>query len=426
MRYSILTFCLLLLISCKKDEDTEPPVVEITSPSDGAQYNVGDTIRIVMDIADNVELDDVEIKLTDNNLTPVMPSVVMETSGEGGTLRLEYFLDDLSVRSGQYYIQATVHDEARNNDKDFVAVNITEIPLALKGIIAVTTLPGFVTLHNIDTAWMATSPGTFPGDFTDIAVNSYWQQVVLTGAVTGLARCISLDGSTPGWTVNPFPSTGAYWGNVLAHGRDWLINYRADGAIKASTWNNTISTQYNANSGYFFRNFTFSGDKFYADMVDATGSMRLLGVFAGGGGAVQQALLNIDPVMLLPRDETTIYIAGNQGNQGKLLIYDYGTNGTWEPVILPAGKVLSASEVDANTLLIAMDNGNIYKFTYSPIGVLVWNAVSAQHVRFDAGGNSVVTAEGSVVRQYDYQQATIIDQIQMVDSVRDIELWYNR
>lgn len=426
MRIAFVLIVVLFLASCKKDEDTQPPVIEITAPVDGAQYDVGDTIRVVMEIADDVELADVEIKLTDMNLVPVMPTAVLETSGDGGTLRVEYFLDDLSILSGQYYLHATVHDVARNNDKDFVSLNITEIPRELKGVIAVTTLPGFVTIHNIDTSWTAFSLGTHNSDFTDMAVNSYWRQVAMTGAVTGMARCISLDGAYAGWTVSPFPSSGPYWGNVLAHGRDWLINYRADGVIKTSTWNNTISTQYNANGGYFFRNFTFSGEKMFADMVDATGTSRLLGVYPDGGGATQQTVLNVDPVALLPRDENTIYIAGNQGAQGKLLVYDYGSNGTWEPIALPAGKILSAAEIDANTLLLSMDNGNIYKFTYTPVGILVWNAVSAQHVRYDEAGATVITAEGSNIRQYDYPQTAIIDQISMSDSVRDIELWYNR
>lgn len=426
MRIALVLVLVAFLVSCKKDEDTQDPVIEITSPVDGALYDVGDTIRITMEVADDVALADVEIKLTDMNLTPVMPTAVIATSGEGGTLQVEYFLDDVSLPSGQYYIHATVHDAARNDDKDFVSLNVTEVPLELKGIIAVTTLPGFVTVHNIDTSWTAFSLGTHAGDFTDMAVSSYWQQVVFTGAVTGVTRCISLDGAHAGWTVNPFPSTGAYWGNVIAHDRSWLINYRADGVIKASDANNTISTQYNANSAFFFRHFVFSGTRLFADMVDATGTSRLLGVYQGGGGATQQTVLNVDPVALLPRDENSIYIAGNQSGQGKLLIYDYGSNGTWEPIALPAGKILSAAEIDTNTLLLAMDNGSIYTFTYSPVGLLVWNAALAQHVRYDHAEGTVITAEGGNVRQYAYPQTTVIDQISLADSVRDVELWYNR
>ncbi len=426
MRLTIFLLCLIALISCKKDRIDQNPTIDITAPIDGAQYDVGDTVHLVLSISDDVELTEIEVKLCDVNLTPVMSTATISTSGTGGVLSVDYVLDDFSILSGQYYIQAMVRDAGQNNTKDFVALNITEIPLALKGIIAITTLPGFVSVHNIDTAWAANSLGTLSGDFTDAAVNSYWQQMIFTGSVTGVTRCLSLDGNHAGWTVNPFPSAGPYWGNVGAHNRDWLINYRADGVIKTCSFNGAISSQRNANSGYQFRNFTFSGTYLYADMVDATGTSRLLGVYLGGGGAVQQTNLSMDPIMLLPRDETTIYVAGNSAGQGKLLIYDYGMNGTWEPIALPAGKLLSATEIDANTLLLSMDNGNIYEFTYSPVGVLVWNSISAQHVRYDPAQSTVITAEGSSVKQYDYPATTLIDQISLSDSVRDIELWYNR
>lgn len=426
MRLTILWLCLIALVSCKKEGDIQDPVIQVTNPVDGAQYDVGDTIHLVMSVSDDIELANVEVKLCDVNLTPVMPTGTITTSGTGGVLHMDYLLDDASLPTGQYYLQATCHDAANNDSRDFVALNITEVPLELKGIIAVTLMPGFVTAQSIDTAWAASGLGTFPGDFSDAAVSSYWQQLMITGSISGMTRCISLDGNLAGWTVNPLPSAGPYWGKTSAHNRDWLINYRADGLIKTCSYNGTISTQYNANSGHVFRNFVFSGNYFYADMVDATGTSRLLGVYQGGGGATQQTTLSIDPIMLLPRDATTIYVAGNSAGQGKLLIYDYGTNGTWEPIALPAGKLLSATEIDANTLLLAMDNGNIYEFTYSPIGVLVWNAVSAQHVRYDPAQATVITAEGSAIKQYDYPATTLMDQITLSDSVRDVELWYNR
>lgn len=426
MRWMCVLFVSLLFFACKKEGDTVDPAVEITSPVDGAQYNVGDTIHLVIEIADDVELADLEIKLTDMNLTAVMPTATIAVTGDGGTLHIDYFLDDPTILTGQYYLQATAHDAARNSAKDFVAINVTEIPRVLNGAFAVTTSPGFVSLHCIDQTWVSTGYGTFPGDFTDLAVNPWWQQVTFTGAVNGITRCFSIDGTHPGWTINPFPSAGAYWGNVIAKDRDWLINYRTDGVIKACTWNGTISSSYNANSGYFFHHFAFSENRLFADMVDAAGTSHLIGVYQGGGGAIQQTVLSLDPIEILPRDAATVYVAGNQNNQGKLLIYDYDLNGTWEPIALPAGKLLSACEVDANTLLLAMDNGNVYKFTYAPVGVLVWNAVAAQQVRYDAVENSVFTAEGVNIRQYDYQQTTLLGQIPMSDSVRDLELWYNR
>ncbi|HTF03230.1 MAG TPA: hypothetical protein VK826_04360, partial [Bacteroidia bacterium] len=216
-------------------------------------------------------------------------------------------------------------------------------------------------------------------------------------------------------------------GNVISHGRDWLVNFRANGLLKTYTWNGSSSVIYTANNAYHFRHFVVSGDKLFADMADFSETTRFMGVYVSdGGGAIQQTVINLNPVALLPRDATTIYAVGNENNQGKLLIYDYDQNGFWEPVALPAGKVLSATQIDASTLLIAMDNGTVYKFTYSPVGLLPWLSATAQHIRYDEAGGTVITCEGTSIKQYDYPQTGVLEQTVLADTAADIELWYNR
>ena len=136
--------------------------------------------------------------------------------------------------------------------------------------------------------------------------------------------------------------------------------------------------------------------------------------------------MNINSVALFPRDATTIYAVGNENNQGKILVYDYDLNSFWQPISLPAGQVLSATEIDAGTLLIAMDNGTVYKFTYSPLGLLPWLSATAQHIRYDLAGGTVITCEGNSIKQYDYPLVNVLDQVLLSDTAADIELWYNR
>lgn len=426
MKFRLFLLCCVVLIACKKDEDGTPPAISIQQPTDGFQANVFDAVHLVIEVSDDVALSRVEIKLVDINLIGAMSVGILNVTGTAATLQTDYVLDDITLSTGQYYIMATAYDDAGNSTKDYVMLNITEVPRELKGIFAVTTTPGFVTLHSIDSIWNASTFGTYQGDFTDLAVSSWWQQVAYTGAYTGMFRMLSIDGNYPGWTANAFPSTGPYWGNTISHGRDWLINYRADGILKTTTWNGTTISTNNANVGYFFRNFVYSADKLFADMVDATGTSRLLGVYVSSGGAIQQSAMNLDPVVLLPRDENTIYAVGNFGGQGKLLIYDYNLNGFWEPIALPSGQVLSATEIDPSTLLIAMNDGNIYKFTYSPVGLLAWMNVTAQHIRYDEAGGTVITCEGTSIKQYDYPQTGILNQVALPDTAMDVELLYNR
>lgn len=426
MRFWSFLLITVFVLACKKDVDSSPPTVTIQSPVDGLQASVFDQISMTINVADNEALDRIELKLVDVNLISAMPTGTQSLSGTGSTVNIIYSLDDITLATGQYYLQATVFDKEGNSSRDYVMLYVTAVPLNLEGFFAVTTTPGFVTLHRVDSAWNLSTHGTYQGDFTDLAMSSWWQQVAFTGAYTGMLQVISLDGQHPGWTDAAFPSSGPYWGRIIPHGRDWLINYRADGIIQTKSWSGNIVSTNNANSGYFFRNFTWSGDKLFADMVDVTGNSRMLGVYLSSGAAAQTASMNLDPVELFPRDETTIYAVGNYQGQGKLLIYDYDQSGFWEPIALPAGQVLSCCQVDVNTLLIGMDNGTVYEFTYSPVGLVTYVSATAQELRYNEADGTVITVEGTSIKEYDYPQTGILNQVVLPDTALDVELWYNR
>ena len=426
MRTWLFICCLILVVSCKKEGDTTAPTVNIVLPVDGLQANVTDIIHVKVDIADDVALSRLEVRLVTLSQIAVMPVVQLSTSGTGGSLEMDYALDDITLESGQYYLEAKVFDESGNESHDFVLLNITAVPKVLQGVFAVTTGSGFADIHKINTSWTSAILGSFQSDFTDLAVSSWWQQVGITGAYTGMFRCISLDGVRPSWTINAIPSAGPFWGGVFTNGKDWYLNFRSDEFLKKYAYTGSNGISYTANTGYHFGNCTFSGEKLFAETEDFAGTSRLMSVFVSGGGAVQQAVMNVQSVAVLPRDATTVYVAGNTNGQGKLLIYDYDLNGFWEPIALPAGQVFSATQVDVNTLLIAMDNGFVYKFTYAPVGLLQWIGATAQHIRYDEAGGTVITAEGVSIKQYDYPGVNVLHTVALPDTAQDIELWYNR
>jgi Bacterial Ig domain len=429
MKYlSVLFVITFLFMSCRKDDDTEPPSVVITAPAAGTNYDVTDVFTVTVELSDNVALSKLEVRVVTQDLIQALPTSTHQVSGSVQTLNVVYALDDVRMLSGAYFIEAIAYDEAGNTEHAFVQINVAAVPLRLKGVIAATVAGNTVTIGEIDSLWNYNSLALHTSDFTDLAVSSWWQQAAFTGKITGAFRSWSFDGNYPGWTTSAFPSTGDYWGKCDAIEREWYINFRADGVIRAKSWNGQNTTQYTANAGYFFNAFTCSGDYFFADQVDASGVNRVLAVFdkQTGGGAVQQTALNTVPLMLFPRDNNSIFIASNSGGQGKLLIYDFAMNGTWEPVALPVGQLISAAQVDSNTLLLSMSDGNIYKFTYNPVGVISWLASSAQHIRYDVAGNTVITSEGTNVRQYNYANAVMINTVMLPDSAADLELRYNR
>ncbi|HEU4718593.1 MAG TPA: Ig-like domain-containing protein [Bacteroidia bacterium] len=414
--------------SCKKDnETTSAPVVQFISPAQGAQVNVTDTICIQLHLADESGLVYVDVKLTDQQLGPVASTVRANLSGTSMDVTIYYIIDNHRLPSGAYYLVAEAHNGA-NFTRQYLSINITGIPRATKGFFAA-TLPasGTVDVYKCDTSWSASAFGYFSSDFTDMAVSSYWQQLYIDGYSFGLLRALNLDTTSSSWSVSPVITNGASWGPMSVYGsRLWVAqpgysafhSYDEAGAVKYTG---------TGDNGYAPLHLLQSGDRIFSEQKDVASSNVKMVVYSSAGGRLQETNAGLNVVDMFAKSDNEVFVVGNSGAQGKLLIYDYASNGFWEPITLPAGRVTSATQVDSTTLLIAMDNSNIYKFTYSPVGLLTWKSgVNAQQVRYNDVDNSVLSAEGVNVNVYDYSGAAMQHTVSLPDSAKDVEWWFNR
>jgi hypothetical protein len=74
-----------------------------------------------------------------------------------------------------------------------------------------------------------------------------------------------------------------------------------------------------------------------------------------------------------------------------------------------------------------MNTGTIYKFTYAPVGLLTWaSGINSSQLRYNEVDGNVFSAEGLNVRVYNYNPFLLQRTIAVADSVKDVELWFNR
>jgi hypothetical protein len=430
MRTSLAGIFLVLLFICgckKEDSDVSAPGITWTSPYETQQFNVFDTIHVNVQLTDDKQLVSVQVKLVDENLVPVLPGISVSISGTNWPLEFDYPIANIRMTTGTYYVYVEVSD-GMNVKNAYRGINITEAPLELKGFFAATT-PGvnLVDIYRADTSWTPVLSNPFVSDFTDLEVSSWWQQVYISGAFTGPLRAISIDGQFPGWSIPATQSAIPFWGPMNVNGPMLNVSYPASAQVKNIDVSGNPGFYANADPGFYPDNQVQAGNMIYIEEKDFSSSAIRMVVFSTSGGAIQETAMPIDAVELFERDGNNIYVAGNSAGQGHLLIYDFMTNGFWEPIVLPAGQVLSATQVDYNTLLIAMDNGTIYRFTYSPVGLLIiGTGINASQVRFDPGGNRVFTAEGSDVKIYNYNPFFLQETVAFPLAVRDLELWFNK
>jgi hypothetical protein len=121
----VLMTLLIILFSCKKDVDENLPQIQISLPFEGNAYGYEDEIRIKATVTDDINLERIEVKITNSAgqvfLMPIsyMPSVKSKT--------IDTFItnNDFYLESGTYYVTVVAFDGV-NEKVAFRSITIEE------------------------------------------------------------------------------------------------------------------------------------------------------------------------------------------------------------------------------------------------------------------------------------------------------------
>lgn len=401
------------------------PTISINAPANGFQANVFDTLHVNIHCADNVVLENMNVKLVNTDMVPVLPTVSYSLSGKSYDVVFDYVIDNFRILSGNYYLSVDVSD-GNNTARAYTNILVTGIPKVLHGFFAATIpTPGTLNIYKCDTSWAASLFSSNPSDFTDLAVSDYWQQVYVNGSFSGPLKATSIDGSTSGFSIPSIIGSNPYWGPMSVSTNRLWVSYRRFNQFKSlDQFGNTNFTG-NSIGGLMPGLILQNGNKIFTEQRNLSIAVNLK-VFSTAGAAIHEAPMPMEPQAFYIHDANTIYVIANNGTQGAILIYDDQVVDFWSPILLPAATVTSSAQIDSNTLLIGMSNGSLYKFTYNPIGLVPWaSGINATQMRYDGVNDEIYTADGTNVNVYKFNPFSLQRTILLPDSVRDLELWYN-
>ena len=110
---------LLAVSSCKKNNDSTPPSITVSSPVSLQQFNVYDTVTVTFTASDDVDLGSYSVKLEDTDLLPVLPAFTGTMNGTSQTISFRFVIDNIRIESGGYYLYIEVSD-GNNRQHAFV------------------------------------------------------------------------------------------------------------------------------------------------------------------------------------------------------------------------------------------------------------------------------------------------------------------
>ncbi len=417
----------IALFSCKKSEDSELPVITIQSPVNPFSANVYDTLHIRIHVSDNKNLETMHVNLVTTNLIPVLPSVSIPVSGNSQDVVFDYVISNFRIASGNYYLSVDVSD-GTNLARAYSNIYVTGVPRTLKGFFAATIpIPGTLNIYKGDTSWTSSLFTSYSSDFSDMAVNNYWQQLVTDGITTGPLKATSIDGLTNGYSIQAISGPSPYWGALsVKDSRTW-VSFHSSAFLKSIDANGVADFTTAADLNFFPYLTLQSGQLLFTEQRDISNANPKMVVYSLAGGALHETPISFTPIAMFERTTDEIYVLGNSGTQGYLMIYDNPTNGFWTPIALPNSTITCAAQVNANEINLGMNNGNVYRFTYNPVGLLVLaSGINATAIKYDDINDEIYTAEGSNVNVYSHSPFVLQHTVPFPNVISDLELWYNR
>ncbi len=417
------------LFSCKKDKsDDVDPVITISTPTDGQAFNVLDFITVSADVSDDQQLSSISVCVLDDHYMPVQNAVeVTVGSKKSMTFTKSYQLYDIRLESGIYFIWVAASD-GKNIANAYQRIDVTAVPKKLKGIYALAKSSSvYTSVTKIDSAYNVIPIGNYISDYGGSSISAYEQSLFFSGYNTGDTKAIDVENGSVKWAV-PYPLGPAphcqdnYYANRITY-----VSYRS-GAI--SGYNESAINYFSASavSGYYpekiFRHNTYM----LSEQRSLTTGIPQLVVYLSTGVAIQQQSLAQDVVAMFKRTNNETFVFGNDAtNHSAMEIYDISGNSFWSPHAMPANKLLSVEQVDTNTYILGFDNNTIYKYTYHNNSLLSYlTGVKPVCMRYNEVDNEMIIADDTKVWCYDFPSVTFKNSASLSDSIRSIQLLYNR
>ena len=420
---------LITLFSCKKDVDKRGPEIKFNTPIENQTFNVYDYVTVNATVTDEVKLSSVSVSLLDAGQNYAHVTLPVTVSSPSMTLNMAYFLDNIHLESGIYYIKIAASD-GENDSQKFQKIYLIAVPKALNSIYVVSNTGSSQTnLSTIDATFSSILPyNTFSGDHLASSISSYDQQAYMCGNYTGSFTGHVLAFNSPKFIIAPSVSSNPYFTGYYNDVRDVYVA-RYDGNIKGYNYAGGLIYNATALSGYYAQHICFNDGQLIAEEKEVFTSTKKLVTYYATGSVEKNCALTQDVVAFCEMNSSNVFVFGNVAGQATIELFDRINNNLWSPYpfSLASGSLLSALKLDSDTYLLGHSNGTIYKYQYSLNSVTTYlTGYTAVKLKYDEVNDKLYVVEANKVTTFDLTTLSLVNTINSTETILDLHLLYNR
>ncbi len=414
----------LMLISCKKTDDT-PPTMSIQSPGDHAEFYVGEVIPVIGSVSHHKAIAFVRILLQNDLQQPVLDPWYSYPGTTTFAIDKDYPIYDTLLETGIYTLVITSSD-GENRKNVYRTLRINGINQKFQKALAVCIPNSLNTyVYGIDDGNNSNILYDLPYGYIDSDISSANRQFYFIKPEPSRLFAYNLDEPELDYSIDaglPYPFisdieyseplvfTAAGNGIITAYDRTGYPNYVTLSSNDSVPY--LVHSHYNVVLTYCERR---GGPEKYIRQY-----YRATGVFKTG------YQIGVSVIALFSADEETALILWNEYGNSGLYLFDAASNIITFNYNLPSGEIRHAVETGLGTFLISHELG-IYEYDHHSGLLSEWYSdLDTETLAFDRTRNVVYSTNGADVKIINYSNKDIISEFTMPYPVKMIHIQYNK
>ena len=361
----ILLLAVLISASCKRETDSEFPVILVQSPVEGSVYQVDDTIHLKAVIHDNNKINSLKITLVDSDNRPVLPSVAISSPSNPYTLNADYAIDDSLIESGIYELQFQAFDGI-NTANAYVRIQVIALPRRFLYPIAITRpSTNEVSAYAPDTSGQWKEIFARQGDYAGSAVNSAYGYLYITGASSAGLTAYNLKQKKIDWSIPAEQLPVNRWFESISFYKPLLYVSYYDGYIKAFDKTGRASFT-SVTTGLYVPGVSCAFDGYVAaSLQEKNSDSHSLAIYNTPGGNIRQLISPVPQIIAFsPSEKFHLLSFGNQSGNGIIQEYDSRFGTFTDLKVNPNDSIYSVSAMDVNNYVIS-GKTKLYWYSYN-------------------------------------------------------------
>lgn len=415
----------IIFSSCNKDSHNPIPIIEITAPFDGQEFQIPDTIHIEATISDDKSVNNIQVGLVDEQFVPVLPLIFLSPGSSNYQLSLDIPVSDSNIETGEYFLYIKAEDEKDFKNK-YQSILIMGLPKVLEKIIVVThKSENEIAVTSVDGNNNSEHLFDIGSDFTSSEVDSKNRQFYFAGKNLTDLSAYNLDTHELEWKIEAFPPLPVHAAGCLCFDEYIFASYDSY-YIKGFRYNGSQVFDAYIESGKrpsVIRKFnTF----LIADLQSKTGGFSYIASYNINTGAEKNRLQTTYRVVdFLEADENKLLVVANENEEGVLWLFDPNMNMQTYLREIP-GKIHSSVKLTDDYYLFGT-SADIYHLTLSSLYLSETdlNAV-VYSLMYDDLNKKIYAGEANGISIISYPEIQIQNTIGFSDSILNFHLLYNR